>query len=259
MEEETTMDDFLANIEKSRNTEGQLDFYRQLSDLADNCGMSAIGKVSAFPVFASRQLITYFIERYEIFKLCLEVPGSIVECGVGSGFGLMAFAHLSSIFEPYHYVRHVIGFDTFEGFVGITEKDRTSAAGHMKEGGLNYGSFETISRAVAIHDLNRCLGHLKKVELVKGDISETLPRFLKERPETVIGLLYLDLDLYQPTVDTLTALLARIPRGGIIAFDELNHPDYPGETLAAMEAVGIQNLRLRRLPISSMASYAVVE
>ena len=72
----------------------------------------------------------------------------------------------------------------------------------------------------------------------------------------MVALLYMDLDLYQPTLDTLKLVWERIPKGGIIVFDELNHEDYPGETMAAMEAIGIGNLRLKRLDISSMLAYA---
>jgi len=38
----------------------------------------------------------------------------------------------------------------------------------------------------------------------------------------------------------------------------LNHGDYPGETLAVMETLGLRNIRLRRFEFSSMLSYAVV-
>ena len=30
-------------------------------------------------------------------------------------------------------------------------------------------------------------------------------------------------------------LYERVPKGGIIIFDELNHEDYPGETIAVIE------------------------
>ncbi len=46
----------------------------------------------------------------------------------------------------------------------------------------------------------------------------------------------MDLDIYKPTLDTLKLVVNRIPKGGIIAFDELNHSDYPGETIATMES-----------------------
>ena len=40
------------------------------------------------------------LARYELFKLALPVKGSIVECGVFRGFGLMTWAHLSAVLEP---------------------------------------------------------------------------------------------------------------------------------------------------------------
>jgi hypothetical protein len=251
--------DVLDNIEETRNTQAQLDFYAQLSELVEGLPFSRLEQMRRFPVFSTRQDITSFLERYEIFKLIHEVPGCILECGVAGGFGLMAFAHFASIFEPYHYLRRIIGFDTFSGFPELSEQDKTSKAAHMKSGGLNHGSYDILQEAIQLHDANRALGHIAKVELVKGDISQTLPVFLEKNPSLVVGLLYLDMDLYRPTADTLRLLIDRIPKGGIIAFDELNHPDYPGETIAVREELGIASLRLRRLPFSSMLSYAVKE
>lgn len=252
-------EDFFKNIEKTRNTDKQLEYYQKLNDFIKDKSVSMMDKMACFPLYTSRQTITSFIEKYEIYKLCIDIPGSIVECGVAGGKGLMTFAHLCSIFEPYHYVRKVIGFDTFEGFPEISDKDKTSAAGHMKKGGLHFNSYEALTKAIELYDMNRTLGHLKKAELVKGDISETFPKYLDKNPSLVISLLYLDLDLYKPTLDTLKLVINRVPRGGIIAFDELNHTDYPGETIAVMETIGINNLRLKRLDISSMLSYAILE
>ncbi len=253
------MKDFIDNIEKTRNTEQQLSFYEKLNAFVEQADASTMAKMSTFPVYTTRQVITRFIERYEIYKLCKNVPGNIIECGVAGGRGLMSFAHFCSIFESYHYARKIIGFDTFEGFAGITDKDRSSKAEHMKPGGLNYGYYDILQEAISLYDENRALGHIKKVELVKGDISETFPKYLESNPSLVIGMLYLDLDLYKPTLDTLKLALDRIPKGGVIAFDELNHPDYPGETLAVLEAIGIKNLQLQRFDISSMLSYAIVQ
>ncbi len=253
------MKDFLDNIEKTRNTQQQLAYYQQLNDFLERTDLSQINKMKMFPVYASRQDITRLIEKYELYKRFKNVPGSIIECGVAGGFGLMSFAHFCSIFEPYHYVRKIIGFDTFEGFQGISEKDNKSKAEHMKDGGLNYGSYDVLHQAIKLYDMNRTLGHLSKVELVKGDIRETFPRYLDDNPSLVIAMLYMDLDLYGPTLEVLKQAVGRIPKGGMIVFDELNHSDYPGETIAAMEAMGIHNLRLRRLDISSMMSYAMME
>src|SRR5205085_704704 len=57
-------------------------------------------KLETFPRYARRKTITRFITLYELFKLALPVKGSIVECGVFRGFGLMTWAHLSAVLEP---------------------------------------------------------------------------------------------------------------------------------------------------------------
>ena len=75
----------------------------------------------------------------------------------------------------------------------------------------------------------------------------------------MVSLLYLDLGLYEPTKIALENFLPRIPKGGIIAFDELNIDGMPGETVAALEAVGISNLRLERFPFEPNVCIAVLE
>ena len=77
---------------------------------------------------------------------------------------------------------------------------------------------------------------------------ETVPQYLKENPETVIGLAFFDLDLYAPTRALLEAIRPHLVKGSIIAFDELGHPRWPGVTAAIRETLGLENLSLRQLP-----------
>ena len=44
-------------------------------------------------------------------------------------------------------------------------------------------------------------------------------------------MLFIDLDLYEPTKFALEQFLPRMHKGSIIAFDELDNPQWPGETL----------------------------
>ena len=57
-------------------------------------------------------------------------------------------------------------------------------------------------------------------ELVPGDVSVTASEFTKKRPGFRISLLYLDLDLGEPTKACLEALWPRVCKGGIVVFDE---------------------------------------
>ena len=241
------------NIEKSRNTEAQQDWYERRDQFLSNVGVNDIA--NNFSVFATRQKITRFIETFRYWEMIRNIPGNILECGVAGGDFLFSMAHFSSIYEPHHYTRKVIGFDTFEGFTEPSAQDLTSSAQHMRLGGLSYHSYEYLNEAIKLYDENRMIGNVSKVSLHKGDISDTLPKYLQDHPSAVIALLHLDLDLYAPTKKVLQLAVERMPKGSIVVFDEINHDDYPGETLAVMEELGINNINLNRVQEASMAGY----
>src|SRR3990172_4264158 len=73
-------------------------------------------KLQNFPIYARVNHMRRFLSLYELFKLILNVKGSIVECGVYKGFSLMSWAKLSTILEPDNFIRKIYGFDTFSGF-----------------------------------------------------------------------------------------------------------------------------------------------
>lgn len=103
------------------------------------------------------------------------------------------------------------------------------------------------------------MNHIKKFELRRGDATMEVPRYLQENPETIVALAYFDFDLYAPTKSVLETILPRLVKGSVVAFDELNDPESPGETLAVMEVLGLRNIRLKRFPHASRVSYFVVE
>ncbi len=215
-------------------------------------------RLENFPKYVRRQHLKRFLAMYEIMKLVLPVKGSIVECGVYRGFGLMSWAKLSAILEPENLTRRIYGFDTFGGFPAVSEKDVSRQVTAAK-GGLCSDSYEELSKLITEYDADRFLGHLPKVELVRGDIAETVPAFVAAHPHLVVSLLFLDCDLFEPTKVALEHLMTRMPKGAVLAFDELDNPRWPGETLAAIEAVGLRQLRLRRIEWDPYIAYAVLE
>jgi hypothetical protein len=74
----------------------------------------------------------------------------------------------------------------------------------------------------------------------------------------LVSLLFLDLDLYEPTQVALRHFLPRMPKGAVVAFDELDNPLWPGETLAMLEETRQQKLELRRFEFDPYISYAVL-
>ena len=72
-------------------------------------------------------------------------------------------------------------------------------------------------------------------------------------------MLFLDADLFEPTKAALDAFLPRMPKGSLIVFDELDNPQWPGETMAALETIGLNKLRLERLEWDPYISWARVD
>lgn len=215
-------------------------------------------KLESFPKYVRRQNLTRFLALYEIFKRVLDVKGSIVECGVLQGFGVMSWAKFSAILEPLNLTRRIYAFDTFAGFPSVTEKDTTSVA-PVAPGGLFADSYEELLELIQTYDSTRPLGHIPKVELVRGDASATIPAFLQSHPHVLVSLLFMDFDLYEPTKIALEHLVPRMPKGAVIAFDELDNPLWPGETAAMLEWCGDHKLKLQRLPFDPYVGFAVIE
>jgi hypothetical protein len=248
------------HLAKYRAEEGEV--FRDLCDAFAQSPLSLAQRLQTFPRHVRRHDIARFLVKYEIFKLSLPANGSVIECGVFAGGGLLSWAHFSAILEPYNHSRRVIGFDTFSGFPGIHEKDTAHGSSEHLHAGA-FGTDETIMQEIehlaALHDRNRPLGHIPKVELVPGDACATIPRYVAENPHLLISLLYLDFDIYAPTKAALDHLYPRVVKGGVIAFDELNCADFPGETLALIETLDLREVRLCRFPFDPYISYFIKE
>ena len=71
--------------------------------------------------------------------------------------------------------------------------------------------------------------------------------------------MFLDFDLYEPTKVALKNFLPRIPKGGIIAFDEINNSAWPGETIALIEEFGgLNKLNIQKFPFDPNIAYIVL-
>lgn len=221
---------------------------------------SALEIVSGFAKYAPRQDLTRFLARVDLFRMIKNSRGSIAELGVNSGHGLMAWAQLSAILEPIGGMfRHIYGFDTFDGFPSVHDKDKLPGSDFQwAENDLSSNSFRDLENCIKLFDQNRTLGQVPKVSLIKGDFNETAEIFISENQHVLFSLLYLDFDLYEPTATALQHFLPRCSKGSIIAFDEINHPLWPGETLALLEHMDITHSSIRCFEYEPNISYVIL-
>jgi hypothetical protein len=234
-------------------------YAEQMEQCIATSPFSKLERLQNFSLYTPRQDLTNFLIRYEIFKRVLAVQGSIIECGVLRGAGLIAWAQFSATFEPTNHQRRVVGFDTFSGFPKLSKEDGLSESPDARRGGLAANCYEHLQRCIELFDLNRFVGHVPKVELVRGDALTTIPKYLEDNPQLIVSLLYLDFDIYEPTLSALKYFVPRMPKGAVIGFDELNLKDWRGESIAVLESLELRDYRIERCPFGSGMSFAQIE
>lgn len=191
----------------------------------------------------------------ELYQNILDTPGVICEFGVQWGATLAQLINLRSIYEPFNHSRTICGFDTFAGFPSVNDKD----GGHFGHGDMATQDDHEVEleRILRLIESFPPLPHIKKFELIKGDASESIDRWLDDNPHAIISLAIFDMDLYAPTKTVLEKILPRLVRGSVLAFDEVNCKQIPGETRALNEVIGLNNLRLRRSRFHPFGAWAV--
>tara|TARA_B100000035_G_scaffold211214_1_gene180879 strand:+ start:261 stop:992 length:732 start_codon:yes stop_codon:yes gene_type:complete len=236
----------------NRRTKKENDVTKELEKLLEKNNSSEILK-SPFN-YLPRQTVTSMLTRIDLFRMIEKINGSIVECGTHRCNSTFLYYHLSSIIEPYNYNRKIIGFDTFEGIKNLSKKDKKK--GLKKFSDSNYDLYIKLAK---IHDKNRSVSHIEKMELIKGDAKKTIPKYLKQNPQLIIALLYLDFSSYVPTKIALKHLLPLVPKGGIVCADKLNCSDWQGETIAFKEEIKLNKVKLKKFKYDTWVSYFVVE
>jgi hypothetical protein len=193
-----------------------------------------------FVLYAPLNCITRFLGRYELMKLIIDIPGAVIEMGVCSGSGLLSLIQSHNILEQTNRYREFYGFDTFEGFPSVHQNDITKNT-RIKQNNIKDYYNNSYDRLQDIISINNKFTYLPiNMTLIKGDVIETIPKFLDDNKHVVVSLLYLDLDLYEPTKISLKYFLPRMAKGSIIAFDEFNCKLFPGETIAVLEELGLK-------------------
>jgi hypothetical protein len=223
---------------------------RGLAEQFEKSSFSTLERLTNFPMYVPRQNQTTYLVKWEIWKRILNIHGSVIECGVGFGGGVMTWAHFSAITEPTNHVRRVVAFDTFAGFPSVSEHD-SAYPGMMK-----VDSKTELEACVALFDQNRAVGHIPKVELIKGDAKTTIPHYVLTNPHLIVSLLYCDFDLWEGTRTAIEHFRPLMPKGAIIAFDEAGMAEWKGETMALKQTLGVPSLHLERCTFGSTISFA---
>ncbi len=237
-----------SNLDEIKNRGGYFEKFKN-APIPDNELLTNLG------LFINRQSLSRVIFMNELYQKIINVNGVVMEFGVRWGQNLSLFSNFRGMYEPYNYTRKIIGFDTFSGFPSIHKNDGTKDFIQKGAYGVSENYENYLDDILAYHEQESPISHKKKYELIKGDATKTIKEYLTNNPQTIISFAYFDFDIYEPTKVCLEAILPYLTKGSIIAFDELNDPNFPGETIAFKEVLGLNNYEIKRSPLNPLISY----
>ena len=198
--------------------------------------------LSAQPNRLAKQLA-----HYELYKMTRNLPGAIVECGVFKGVSFARLAMFRDLFENT-YSKKIIGFDTFAEF---PEPENEADQRNYQQFTEAAGS-ESIS-VTQLHDVLDNKGLDENIELIEGDIIETVEMYVRDNPELKISFLNLDVDIYEPSAAILEHLYPRVVPGGVVLLDD--YGTFPGETRAVDEYFGEDLPEIHKFPFATTPCY----
>ena len=195
---------------------------------------------NGFYWFSSPSRMGKMLTHFELYKMILDLPGSIFELGVYKGASLIRLATFRSLLEN-DLSRKIVGFDAFGTFPrenlalddDIKFIDRFEGSGGD---GLNELEVEQILSSK----------NFENFELIKGNVLETLPQYLERNSECRISFLHLDMDVKEPTDFALDQLYDYVVPGGLIVFDD--YSAVAGATISADRFAKKHGLKIEKLP-----------
>lgn len=202
---------------------------------------------NGFYWFSPKSRLNKMLAHYELYKTINSIPGHIFELGVYKGASLIRFATFRDALEN-DYSRKIVGFDAFGEFPtnNLEVQDDLKFIKKFEVAGGHGLSEEEVADVM----------HSKGFEnfiLVKGNVFDTLPKYLSDNPETRLAILHLDMDVKEPTEFALDLLYDRVVPGGIIVFDDYNA--VAGETISVDEFVAKHKLKIEKLPFYNVPAY----
>lgn len=231
-------------------------YWNRIEEIAEKYGFEKEDILKNYLSFIRRRDLPRLLAHYEIFKEVVNLPGAIVELGVYTGCGLFTWANLLETFCPGDRIRKAIGFDDFKGYHSFTKTDKSASDFVAKHSHELKADEYLIDELLELHTNDNILKGVERALVIKGDISKTVPQFVKNSKGLRISLLYLDANLYQPTQVALKHLFPLVVPGGIVAFNAYGQHPWEGETKALDEFFesSKNNYKIKRFTFSTIPS-----
>ena len=176
----------------------------------------------------------FYLSKY--FVSIKDIEGDILECGVFKGFSSLLLRTISKKLLISNKNNFFL-VDSFEGLSEILEEDKPQNKNiYQSQKGDLKSNIEIVETLFKDFD---------NVHILKGWIPEIFNILdLSNKYKFV----HIDVDLYQPTYDTLEYIYDKVVVGGMIITDDYQSPLFPGNKKAWEKFCKLKNIGFFSLP-----------
>jgi hypothetical protein len=227
--------------------------WAELESILNEGKLSLTETLINYPAFIRRREMTRLLADYDLFRMIQDLPGSIAELGVFLGAGLFTWSKLLETFVPGDRSRKVYGFESGDGYRDFSPEDGDPKPWIENVVGRKVVPDGYLERMVRLTNLDNLLPGVERCRVVPGDILETVQAFADSNQGTRLSLIFMDVNLYKPTLAAFRALYPLLVPGGVVAMNGYGAPPWLGETVAFetyFREIGQPLPRVQKLPYS---------
>ncbi len=147
------------------------------------------------------------LKLFQLISQIQKIKGDVVEFGIWNGNNLLT---IKKILDFLKSNKKLYGYDHFKGLKNPHRKDKYFSKSDI---GSYAGDKKLINYLIKFF-------RLKNIEIIEADIMNLEKKLINFKK---ISFIYIDCDLYEPTLKILKLLAPKISKGGIVAFDQGNN------------------------------------
>jgi|TARA_B110000467_G_scaffold157343_1_gene171977 hypothetical protein len=195
-----------------------LESFLEIKDVLTKYKIDSYTSFQNFALYSSHNKVERYFVIYDLIKRSLPIQGDVIEFGIWNGNNTVFISKILSVLKSN---KKIFGVDHFKGL------DKKDFSGFDKSEFIDRwkGNYEQLQDVIKFFELDN-------ISIINSHVMHTKKYLDKDQK---FSFVYIDVDLYKPTMQILDIIKDYVVKGSIICFDEGNNEDFPGEQKALEE------------------------